>query len=267
MADEVLSEVRRRMVLGKDEAHQFKVRVGSFEGPFDLLLHLISRKEIDIYEISVAEITDEYLRYMEAMRELDLEVATEFLLVAATLLKLKSDGLLPEPEKAQEEVSPAELREELLWRLVEYSKFRRAGEWLLERWEDENRYLYREVEYEEALVRAASDVLVGIDLYVLRDALRRLLEAERPLDVSYIAPIRVNIPDFMERIRRVLAEKSRTTFRELTADCRLRIEVIATFLALLELFKREEVDLFQAERFGDIQVAPLNAQAEAMTGP
>jgi segregation and condensation protein A len=240
------------------------VRVGSFEGPFDLLLHLISRKEIDIYEVSVSEITDEYLRYIEAMRELDLEVATEFLLVAATLLKLKSEGLLPEPEKAEEEVSSAELREELLWRLVEYSKFRRVGEWLQERWERECRYLYREVEYEEALGGMVPDVLSGITLEMLREALRRLLRAERPVDVSYIAPIRVNITDFMEKVRRVLAEKGRTSFRELTSGLRLRIEVIATFLALLELFKREEVDLLQAERFGDIQVVSYRPEGEPL---
>lgn len=248
--------------MAEEKRSPFLVRVGSFEGPFDLLLHLISRKEIDIYEISVSEITEEYLRYIEAMRELDLEVATEFLLVAATLLKLKSDGLLPEPEKAEEEVSPAELREELLWRLVEYSKFRRAGEWLLERWEGESRYLYREVEYEEDLGKMIPDVLSGITLDMLREALRRLLSVERPVDVSYIAPIRVNIPDFMDRVRRVLAERGMTTFRELTADCRLRIEIIATFLALLELFKREEVDLIQAERFGDIRVVPYRPEGE-----
>ncbi|MBC7229561.1 MAG: segregation/condensation protein A [Actinobacteria bacterium] len=235
--------------------YQVKLRV--FEGPFDLLLHLIGRKEIDIYEISLAEITDEYLAYIESMRELDLEVATEFLLIAATLLKLKSDSLLPAPEKEVEELAPQELREELLWRLVEYQKFRNAAEELAGRLEREERYYYRQVDLEEPFRDLVPDVLRGLTLEMLAAAAREFAQGEDEVDVGYIAPIRVNVEDFMQRVRRALERGGRTTFRELTQDCALRIEVIAFFVALLELFKREEIDLRQATRFGDIEICAM----------
>jgi segregation and condensation protein A len=244
----------------------YLVKLEVFEGPFDLLLHLIGRKEIDIYQVSVAEITDDYLRYIQDMQRLDLEVATEFLLIAATLLKLKSDSLLPAPEKEGEEVSPAELREELLWRLVQYQKFRNAAAELASRLEREERYYYREVDLEEPFRDLVPDVLRHLTLEKLVRAARELVQAEEEVDVSYIAPIRVNVSDFMDRVRRVLAERGRTTFRELTADCALRIEIIATFLALLELYKREEVDISQAVRFGDIEVHPLKGFAPVAPG-
>ncbi|MHB8781461.1 MAG: segregation and condensation protein A, partial [Candidatus Geothermincolia bacterium] len=98
----------------------FRISLETFEGPFDLLLHLIGRKEIDIYDIALADITREYIEYIEALESLDLEVASEFLLIAAILLKLKSDGLLPSPEPDGDTLTPFEAREELIWRLVEY---------------------------------------------------------------------------------------------------------------------------------------------------
>lgn len=240
----------------------YQVRLEVFEGPFDLLLHLISRKEIDIYDVSIAEIADEYLKYMEDLREFDLEVATEFLLIAATLLKLKSDYLLPEPEPEGEELTPSELREELLWRLVEYQKFRNAAAQLSGRLEREERHYYREVDLEEPLRVIVPDILSGLTLERLLQAAREFVEVEGGVDVSYIAPVKINITDFMDRVRAALAAKGATTYRELTADCVLRIEYIATFLALLELYKREEIEISQAARFGDIRVFPCGEGAD-----
>ncbi len=240
----------------------FQVKLEVFEGPFDLLLHLIGRKEIDIYEVSIAEITDEYLAYIEGMRELDLEVATEFLLIAATLLKLKSDALLPAPEKETEELAPQELREELLWRLVEYQKFRNAAAELAARLEREERYYYRQVDLEEPFRDLMPDALRGLTLEMLVARAKELVETEDEVDVGYIAPIRVKVEDFMQRVRSALRGRGRTTFRELTRDCALRIEVIAFFVALLELFKREEIDLRQAARFGDIEVYALGEDGD-----
>jgi len=238
----------------------YLVKLEVFEGPFDLLLHLIGRKEIDIYEISIAEITDEYLRYIASMRQLDLEVATEFLLIAATLLKLKSDYLLPTPEREEEETTPAEMREELIWRLLQYQKFRNVASLLWERLGQEERYYYRQVDLEDPFRNLVPDVLRGLDLQRLAEVARDIVEAEGEVDISYIAPIRVNISDFIERVREALRERGHTTYRELTSDCALRIELIATFLALLELYKLEEIDLRQAVRFGDIEVYPLEGE-------
>jgi segregation and condensation protein A len=238
----------------------YQVKLEVFEGPFDLLLHLIGRKEIDIYEVSIAEITDEYLAYIQTMRQLDLDVATEFLLIAATLLKLKSDSLLPEPEREIEEVTSAELREELLWKLLEYQKFRNAALDLAARMEKEERYYYRSLDFEEPFAPLMDDVIRGLTLDRLVEAAGELIERERAVDVSYIAPIKVNIADFMDRIRSTLMEKGRTSYRELTVDCATRIELVAVFIALLELYKREEIDLRQAKRFGDIRVIPMGRE-------
>jgi segregation and condensation protein A len=238
----------------------YQVKLEVFEGPFDLLLHLIGRREIDIYDISIADITDEYLAYMGSLRELDLEVATEFLLIAATLLKLKSDYLLPEPEKETEELGPSELREELLWRLLEYQKYRNAAAALGKLLDREERYYYREVDMEEHFSHVVPDVLRGLTLDRLAKAAGELLEMVTELDVSYIAPIKVNIDDYMERVRTTLAQKGSTTYLELTSECALRVELIAVFLALLELYKREEIDIRQAARFGDIRVYAIGEE-------
>lgn len=234
----------------------YQVKLEIFEGPFDLLLHLISRREIDIYDVRVAEITDDYLEYIETLQALDLEVATEFLLIAATLLKLKSDSLLPEPEREGEELTPAEMREELLWRLLEYQKYRNAAVDLSARLEREERYMYRQVDLEEPFDRVMPDIIQGLSLERLLQAARELVIPESEVDISYIAPIKVKIEDYMDRVRRVLRGKGSTTYMELTGECSLRIELIAVFLALLELYKREEIEIRQAVRFGDIQVYP-----------
>jgi segregation and condensation protein A len=235
-------------------AYQVKLEV--FEGPFDLLLHLISRREIDIYDVSVAEITDEYLAYIETLRELDLEVATEFLLIAATLLKLKSDYLLPEPEQEIEEASASEMREELLWRLVEYQKFRNAGAELTTRLEREDRNYYRQVDLEEPFRDVMPDIIAGLTLEKLQEAAREIIDSEPEVDVSYIAPIKVSVSEFIERVRAVLEDRGQTSYRELTEELVYKAEFIATFLALLELYKREEIDMRQVGRFGDIKVYP-----------
>ncbi|MDY6793979.1 MAG: segregation/condensation protein A [Actinomycetota bacterium] len=235
----------------------FEVKLKVFEGPFDLLLHLITSKEIDIYDIFIAEIACDYLGYIETLQSLDLEVATEFLLIAATLLKLKSDSLLPVPERGEEELAPAEMREELLWRLVEYQKFRNAAAELSGRREREERYFCRQVDLEEPFDHLVTDILKGLTLDGLSKAARGIIIPESVVDISYIAPVKVSLEDFIEKVRAILSERGSTSYRELTGECTLRIELIATFLALLEMYKREEIEIKQARRFGDIQVYAL----------
>jgi segregation and condensation protein A len=246
----------------RGSALPYQVKLEIFEGPFDLLLHLISSREIDIYDISVAEITDDYLEYIETLHDLDLEVATEFLLIAATLLKLKSDSLLPEPEREGEELTPAEMREELLWRLVEYQKYRNAAADLSARLGREERYMYRRVDLEEPFDRIMPDIIKGLTLERLLQTARELVIPESEVDVSYIAPIKVKIEDYMDKVRQVLRSKGKATYMELTSECYLRIELIAVFLALLELYKREEIEIRQAVRFGDIQVYPIGEDGD-----
>ncbi len=232
----------------------YQVKIDLFEGPFDLLLHLISKKEIDIYEISVSEITRDYLDYLETMRSLDLEIATEFLLIAATLVKLKSDGLLPSPERDITDVAPYDSRDELIWRLVEYKKFKNAAEELYKYICSEDRYYYREVELEEPYRDIMPDLLERLTLDQLVKRARELILGFKVVDISHIAPIRINVRDYMERVLTVLTTQDSISFVELTNDCASKLEIIAYFLALLELYKWEAVDLRQKGRFGEIYI-------------
>lgn len=239
----------------------FQVKLEVFEGPFDLLLHLVSRKEIDIYEISLSEITSEYLDYLQAMRDLDLDVATEFLLIAAILIKLKSDGLLPAAEPELERLTPFEAREELVWRLIEYRKFKNAAEELLSRLDREDAFYYREVEFEDSFIDLVPRLLAELSVHDLAAALHALQQKEGEVDISFIAPIKVNIQDYMQRIREAMLAKPRVTFRELTEGMRNRFELIVTFMAMLEMYKRDEIDIEQCERFGDIEIVRMDTAA------
>jgi segregation and condensation protein A len=153
-----------------------------------------------------------------------------------------------------EDLSAAEMREELLWRLVEYQKYRNAAEDLSARLGREERYMYRQVDLEEPFDDIMPDIIKGLTLERLLRTARELVIPYNEVDVSYIAPIKVKIEDYIEKVRRVLRSKGQTTYMELTADCYLRIEFVAVFLSLLELYKREEIEIRQAVRFGDIQV-------------
>ena len=239
----------------------FKVKLEVFEGPFDLLLHLISRKEIDIYEVSLSEITSEYLDYLQTLHDLDLDVATEFLLIAAILIKLKSDGLLPAAEPEPERLTPFEAREELIWRLIEYRKFKNAAEELLRRVDREEAFYYREVEFEDSFTDLMPRLLAGLGVEDLAAALLALREEEGQVDISFIAPIQINIQDYIQRIRETLLSRPRVTFRELTEGMRNRIELIVTFMAMLEMYKRDEVDIEQSQRFGDIEIVRMETAA------
>lgn len=235
----------------------YQVKLDIYEGPFELLLNLISKREIDIYQVVIADITAEYLAYLDSMRSLDLEIATEFLLIAATLIKLKSDSLLPKPPVEIYDEFPVDSRDELIWRLIEFKKFKNAAEELEKRLELEDRNFYRAVEVEEPFRDLMPDVLSSLELGQLVEAARRLTlaEVEVDVDLSHIAPIRISIKDYIEKMLGALECKEEATFFELTRDCEDRLEVIVCFLAILELFKWDIVSVRQASRFGEISVS------------
>jgi segregation and condensation protein A len=234
-----------------DVAYEVKLEV--FEGPIDLLLHLITKQRVDIYEVSLATITDEYLRAVTAIEGLDLESATGFLVVAATLLELKSARLLPSGEYGEGD-SLLEERDLLLARLVECATYREAGGWIaggLKRGED---WHGRAVTLEEAFLSVAPDLLANTSVERVARAAGALL-APRPalvLDVTHVAPITASVADAILEVAARLKESSRVSFEELCGRSQERIEVVVRFLALLELFKAGAIDLQQADRFGAI---------------
>ena len=235
----------------------YAVAVGSFEGPFDLLLHLIARRKVDIYEVSLSAITDDYLAVLRELDVLDLEVATGFLVVAATLVELKAARLLPGEDDEDGDELALEARDLLYARLLDYRVFKEAAAHLAQRLESFAGYVPRSVRLEDRYAALRPDVELGIDAKRLAAIAARAF-ADRPdpvVDTSHLQPVRLTVH---EAAAMVVAELERAggraTFRELTAGCRHRVEVVVHFLALLELYKFDLVDLDQPTNFGDLVV-------------
>jgi len=226
------------------------VRLARFEGPLDLLLHLIKRDEIDIYDIPIAHITQQYLAYLDLMRSFDLEVAGEFLVMAATLMRIKAKMLLPLPAVGEEE-EEGDPREELVQRLVEYRQFKEAAGTLKER-EEERRLLY-----ERGMLPADDEMgplpLAPATLFDLLDALNRVLARVPERTVYDVQAEAFDVEDKMALITR-LSEGGALSFASLMIRCRVRAEMIVTFMALLELVKLGVVSVIQDEAFGEISI-------------
>jgi len=249
----------------------YEVRTTHYEGPFDLLLHLILRQEVDLWEVSLSTIVDAYLAELDAMETLDLEVATEFLLIAATLVELKTRRLLPGPADLEldEELLRFEERDLLLARLLECKTFKDAAAAITSMMRRADRSLPRIVGPEEPFRSLVPDPLEGLKLNALRNAARRALEPQRVeiVDTDHIAPIRVSVAEAILTVLDRVPEKKPVTFRELAADADTRLEVIVRFLAILELFKQGVVDLDQSENFATLSIRRLvGAGAELDVG-
>ncbi|HVF52987.1 MAG TPA: ScpA family protein [Actinomycetota bacterium] len=232
----------------------YEVKLDVFEGPIDLLLHLITRQRVDIYEISLSTITEEYIAAIERLDELDLETATGFLIVAATLLELKSSRLLP--GRYTEDPSLLEERDLLLARLVECATFRAAGEWLATMLERGLDWHPRTAGLEPEFAGLAPDLLASTTPeHLARAAAAAFAPKPTPeIDLHHITPIRETVRDAIYELAQVLDGRSgAVSFSELCGGTTRRIEVVVRFLALLELFKSGAVDVAQADRFGDIR--------------
>ena len=235
----------------------YEVNLQVFQGPIDLLLHLITRQRVDIYDISIAEITEEYLAAVEAMEELDLEVATGFLVVAATLLELKSARLLPGRRFDDADERLLEERDLLLARLIEISTFHSAGASLADALRRGEQLHPRLAGLENPYLELAPDLLARVTLDdVARAAARALVTRPVPvLDVSHVAPIKASVKDAILELSDLLRGGGRRSFTALCGGRTERIEIVVRFLALLELYKAGAVELTQAARFGEIEAS------------
>ncbi|MFI5370409.1 MAG: segregation and condensation protein A [Candidatus Eisenbacteria bacterium] len=227
------------------------VRLERFEGPLDLLLHLIKRDEIDIYDIPIAHITQQYLGYLDLMRSFDLEVAGEFLVMAATLMRIKAKMLLPLPAVGEEE-EEGDPREELVQRLVEYRQFKEAAGTLKQQEEIRRRLFERGMLPGED--EAGPLPLASATLFDLLDALNRVLARTAQPPVYDVRGEVYDMEDKMALIGRVLAEEGSILFSTLMTRCHARGEIIVTFMALLELIKLGGVAVVQSEVFGEISI-------------
>jgi segregation and condensation protein A len=229
-----------------------------FSGPFDLLLTLVLREEVDLLEVELADVVVGYLDFLEARGELDLEVATEFLVLIAALLELKSRLMLPREEEVLPDIEPGEAAEELLARMLEARRYRHAAEYLARRLEDEEGHRYRAAPLPGSLRRAnADDVTAAYDPGQLGAAIGGLLRAPAPLDLRHMAVPRVTVAERLSHLRALL-RRGATSFDEAVRGAD-RVTVAVTLFALLELYKQGEATWEQEEPFGDIAIAPVSA--------
>ena len=239
----------------------YEVRTQAFEGPFDLLLHLILKEEVDLWEISLLPIVDVYLQELERMDRLDLEVATEFLLIAATLVELKARRLLPTPEDVEldEELLRFEERDLLLARLLECKTFKDVAVVLSARLREAALSHPRRAGPEEPFASLTVDPLDTVTPERLAAAAVRGLSETAQVEVNtdHLAPIRASVAEAVEIVLARLPADGPMTFRELVADVYERLEIIVRFLAVLELFKQGHVEIEQPENFGTLLVERL----------
>jgi segregation and condensation protein A len=236
----------------------YAVETEVFEGPFDLLLHLILAEEVDLYEIQLCDIVDAYLAELDRMQGCDLDVATEFLLIAATLVELKSRRLLPElvDPDLDEELALWEERDLLLSRLLECKTFKDASTVLARLAADGARVFARTTGLEERFVGLAPDLLSGVEAVDLRDAMMSVLNKPRlRLDLEHVAPVRISVTDAVEELVDELPRLGPVAFTTLTSSLVDRLDVIVRFLAVLELFKNGWVELDQAATFGELTIS------------
>ena len=236
----------------------YKVQTPVYEGPFDLLLHLILRDEVDLYDVSLGTIVDAYLGELERMQDLDLEIATGFLLIAATLVELKSRRLLPDEGdlSLDEELGLWEERDLLLARLLECKTFKDAARALEGLAVEAGKSYPRTAGLEERFIGLVPDLLEGVGAGDIMAAMQRAM-APKPqptIDLFHVTPVKLTVAETVVSLVDELPSIGRTTLRDLTASAVDRIEVVVYFLALLELYKQGVIELSQVATFGSLTV-------------
>jgi segregation and condensation protein A len=237
---------------------EYKVKFEVFEGPLDLLLYLIKKEEIDIYEVNLTQLATQFLEYIEVMRMLDLEIAGEFLVMAATLMYIKSRELLPRDQQVQTEGEDEgdDPRWELIRQLVEYKKFKDAAA-RLQQLEIAQENTFPRVPGKPEFPEEPSPVKPAVSLFDLVSAVGNILKrfAERAEDEREIFQDRWTVSEKIEFIVKLLGEKAPLKFSELFSEAANRTEVVVTFLALLELIRLKQIVAVQQEEFGEIELA------------
>ena len=230
----------------------YRVRLELFEGPLDLLLHLIKKNEVDVRELPVAQITEQYLAYLDLLRDLNLDIAGEYLVMAATLTLIKSRLLLPSPEP--EEGEEADPRADLVRQLLEYQRYREAAESLGDRPLLRRDTFTREPSLEGLPPEPEGAPRIKVTLWELMEAFRVVLKRAEPDPVHQVAGEAVSLRARIDTLLSTLGVARRVTFDSLFGDQPTRGYVIVTFLAVLELMKQHVVEALQEEIMGPIMI-------------
>jgi segregation and condensation protein A len=237
---------------------RFTVRLTNFEGPFDLLLQLIGKHKLDVTEIALSQVTDEFIAYLHALgKELDLDQASEFLVVASTLLDLKAARLLPAADvEDDEDLELLEARDLLFARLLQYKAYKQAARFLREREAQAARRFPRQVGLEPRFAGLVPEVLLDLSPGQFAAVAARALAPKVPevVNVSHLHAPAVSVAEQLLLVRNHLARVGTASFRALTSDCAHTLEVVTRFLALLELYRQQRVVFEQLTPLGDLHV-------------
>jgi segregation and condensation protein A len=251
----ILPEIEREPAAGPA---RFTVRLHNFTGPFDLLLQLIGKHELDITEMALHTVTDDFIAHLTALGDdAELEETTQFLVVAATLLDLKAARLLPNAEvEDEEDLALLEARDLLFARLLQYRAYKQVAEIFVELEGTAARRFPRSVALEERFAALLPEVLLGVDPATFADLAASVFRPKPPptVGVDHLHQHDVSVPAHAEILRARLEECGEATFAELTADCVSPLEVVARFLAVLVMFREQCLHLEQPEAFGELTV-------------
>lgn len=237
----------------------YKVKIDLFEGPLDLLLYLVKRDHLNIYDIPIAKVTEQYIQYMNLMQMLDLNIAGEFLVMAATLMQIKSKMLLPPEENPNPEEEPLDPREELVKRLLEYEKFKQIAEELRLKETSQSEVFKRPKAELDILKDAPQEPpetqYFEASIFDLINAFSKALE-DVPKEVFYeVIKDEFTIEGKIHEILHLLLVKESMRISELFAKAKNKIEIIATFLAILELVRMKEAIAMQSAEFDDVEIS------------
>lgn len=229
----------------------YKIKLQTFEGPLDLLLYLIKKDELNIYDIPITQITDQYMKYLELMELLDLNIAGEFLVIAATLLYIKSKMLLPQDKKEELQEEEKDPRLDLVEKLLEYKRFKEAAEHLRNREKLRQDVFTRKINPGE---KDSSEVYFETSLFELISAFSKALK-DIPKDIFYeVIKDEFTVDEKIHQILHILFERPKLRLSELFNKAKNNLEVVATFLAILELIKLKEIKIMQKGLFEEIQI-------------
>jgi segregation and condensation protein A len=247
-------------------AEQYKVELEVFEGPLDLLLYLIKKEEIDIYDIPIGRITNQYMDYLKLMRMLDLNIAGEFIVMASTLMMIKSRMLLPVEERPEsEEEEEEDPRWDLVRQLVEYKKFKDAANQLQEKEELRDGVFAAAGQHVAYEPEDPGNVLQDVSIFDLISAFREVLKKAPEDDFGDIYDEKFTVADKIDYVLGLVKNRERASFSSLFGTRASRHEIICTFLALLELIRLRQIGVAQEEQFGDIVIYGTEEDGEAET--
>lgn len=224
----------------------YRVQLKNFEGPLDLLLFFIKRDELDIYDIPISYITKEFLEYLHLMEELDLDVASEFILMASMLMAIKARMMIPREESEEEELDENDPRYELVQKLLEYKRYKEMAEKMADIDEQTRKqYMRGYPEADEVEQQATGEALQDVTLFDLISAFKKVLQdIERKNVVHHVEKIEATIEQQSEFVLNRLQEHGRQSFQQLCSNITNRVVVVVTFLAMLEMIKEQQINLF-----------------------